>query len=111
MPYISARYIVPVLFIIGMVVFWKPIIDLFSGDNAHENFPFFLFIILSAALTVASFIKKLSLIPVLGLLSCFYLMTQLGYTNWLRFLIWLVIGLVIYVTYSYKHSVLGKEGN
>jgi len=38
-------------------------------------------------------------------------MTQLGYTNWLRFLIWLVIGLVIYVTYSYKHSVLGKEGN
>ena len=111
MPYISARYIVPVLFIIGMVVFWKPIIDLFSGDNAHENFPFFLFIILSAALTVASFIKKLSLIPVLGLLSCFYLMTQLGYTNWLRFLIWLVIGLVIYVTYSYKHSILGKEGN
>jgi len=111
MPYINARYIVPVLFIIGMVVFWKPIIELFSGENAHENFPFFLFIILSAALTVASFIKKLSLIPVLGLLSCFYLMTQLGYTNWLRFLIWLVIGLVIYVTYSYKHSVLGKEGN
>jgi APA family basic amino acid/polyamine antiporter len=33
----------------------------------------------------------------------------LGYTNWLRFLIWLVIGLVIYFTYGYKHSVLGEE--
>ena len=36
-------------------------------------------------------------------------MTQLGYTNWLRFLVWLVIGLAIYFTYGYKHSVLGKK--
>jgi len=41
-------------------------------------------------------------------MSCFYLMTELGYTNWLRFLIWLVVGLVIYFTYSYRHSVMGK---
>ena len=60
-------------------------------------------------LTVLAFIKNLSLIPVLGLLSCFYLMTELGYTNWLRFLIWLVIGLVIYFTYSYKNSALGRK--
>jgi energy-coupling factor transporter transmembrane protein EcfT len=86
-------------------------IGLFSGENRHENFPYFLFILLSAVLTVLAFIKNLSLIPVLGLLSCFYLMTELGYTNWLRFLIWLVIGLVIYFTYSYKNSKLGKEGN
>jgi len=107
-PYISSRWIVPALFIIGIYFFWKPITGLFSGENLHENFPYFLFIILSAALSVAAFIKKLSLIPVLGLLSCFYLMTELGYTNWLRFLIWLVIGLVIYFTYSYKHSKIGK---
>jgi APA family basic amino acid/polyamine antiporter len=109
LPYINAKWIVPIVFIIGMVVFWKPIMGLFAGNNAHENFPMFLFIILSATLTVLAFIKNLSLIPVLGLLSCFYLMTQLGYTNWLRFLIWLVIGLVIYFTYSYKNSKLGKE--
>jgi APA family basic amino acid/polyamine antiporter len=109
LPYINSKFIVPVLFIAGMVGFWKPITQLFSGDNAHENFPMFLFIILAAVLTVLSFIKNLSLIPVLGLMSCFYLMTQLGYTNWLRFLIWLVIGLVIYFTYSYKNSKLGKE--
>jgi APA family basic amino acid/polyamine antiporter len=109
MPYINSKYIVPVVFIVGVVVFWKNILSLFTDANAHENFPFFLFIILSAGLSVAAFIKNLSLIPVLGLLSCFYLMTELGYLNWLRFLIWLVIGLVIYFTYGYKHSVLGRE--
>jgi amino acid transporter len=109
LPYINSKFIAPVIFIAGTVVFWKPMLGLFSGDNAHENFPMFLFIILSAVLTVLAFVKNLSLIPVLGLLSCFYLMTQLGYTNWLRFLIWLVIGLVIYFTYSYKNSVLNRE--
>ncbi|MGZ3754522.1 MAG: amino acid permease [Mucilaginibacter sp.] len=109
LPYINAKWIAPLVFIVGVVAFWKPMLGLFTEKNAHENFPYFLFIILSATLTVMAFIKKLSLIPVLGLLSCFYLMTELGYTNWLRFLIWLVIGLVIYFTYSYKNSKLGKE--
>jgi APA family basic amino acid/polyamine antiporter len=109
LPYINSKYIVPVVFIVGMYFFRNDVKGLFTDKNAHENFPFFLFIILSGILSVYAFIKNLSLIPVLGLLSCFYLMTQLGYTNWLRFLIWLVIGLVIYFTYSYKHSVLGKE--
>lgn len=110
LPYINSKYIAPVVFIAGIIAFWKPMLGLFSGESAHENFPYVLFILLSATLTVLAFIKNLSLIPVLGLLSCFYLMTELGYTNWLRFLIWLVIGLVIYFTYGHKHSVLGKEG-
>jgi APA family basic amino acid/polyamine antiporter len=109
LPYINAKWIAPVVFIAGIYLFHKDIAGLFSGENRHENFPFFIFIILSAVLTVAAFIKNLSLIPVLGLLSCFYLMTELGYTNWIRFLAWLIIGLVIYFTYSYKHSVLGRD--
>ncbi|SDS42712.1 amino acid/polyamine/organocation transporter, APC superfamily [Mucilaginibacter mallensis] len=111
LPYINAKYIAPVVFIAGAIIFWQPMIDLFTGANAHENFPFFLFIILSAALTIASFVKNLSLIPVLGLLSCFYLMTQLGYDNWIRFIGWLVIGLVIYVSYGYTHSKLGNKAS
>lgn len=109
LPYVNAKWIVPILFIIGVYFFRDFITDKFTGKNAHENFPFFIFLLLSAALTVTSFIKKLSLIPVLGLLSCLYLMTEMGYTNWLRFLIWLVIGLVIYFSYSYKNSVIAKE--
>jgi len=109
LPYVNAKWIVPVIFIVGVYFFWHDILRLFTSKNAHENFPFFIFIILSAVLTVLAFIKNLSLIPVLGLLSCFYLMTELGYTNWVRFLVWLVIGLVIYFTYSYKNSTLSKE--
>jgi APA family basic amino acid/polyamine antiporter len=109
LPYINSKWIVPALFIICSYAFRKELMTLFTGINNKDDLPFYLFIILSAVLTIFSFIKNLSLIPVLGLLSCFYLMTELGYTNWLRFLIWLVIGLVIYFTYSYKNSVLGKE--
>jgi len=78
-------------------------------DGFLYNFPNYLFFILIIIISIYSFIKNFSLIPVLGLMSCFYLMTELGYTNWLRFLIWLVIGLVIYFTYSYKNSVLGRD--
>jgi hypothetical protein len=100
---------VPLIFIVGAYFLKDHVLSMFTGENTHENFPFFLFIILSIVLAILAFVKNLSLIPVLGLLSCFYLMTELGYTNWLRFLIWLIIGLVIYFTYSYKHSLLGKE--
>ena len=111
-PYISSRFIVPGLFLVGVLFFWKNFLGLFNFSEGWEVFrdklPFFLFVILSIGLTITSFVKKLSLIPVLGLASCFYLMTELGYTNWLRFLIWLVIGLVIYFFYSKQHSKLGK---
>jgi len=109
LPYINAQWIVPVLFIAGAWFFRDFIAEKFTGKNIHENFPFFIFLLLSAALTVTAFIKKLSLIPVLGLLSCLYLMTEMGYTNWLRFLVWLVIGLIIYFSYSYRNSVIAKE--
>jgi len=113
MPYINGQWVTPILFIAGVFAFRKAIGDLvtglFTGNVEKDTLPFLLFIILSAVLAVYAFLKRLSLIPVLGLLSCFYLMTSLGYLNWIRFLVWLVIGLVIYFTYSYKNSVLGKE--
>ena len=112
-PYISSRFIVPVLFLVGDYFFWSNFIGLFDFTEGWEVFrdklPFFLFVLLAISLTIASFVNKLSLIPVLGLASCFYLMTELGYTNWMRFLIWLAIGLVIYFLYSRQHSNLGKK--
>ena len=112
-PYINSQFIVPTIFLIGVYFFWTNFIGLFDINEGWEVFkdklPFFLFVLLAISLTIACFFKKLSLIPVLGLASCFYLMTELGYTNWMRFLIWLAVGLIIYFLYSRSHSNLGKK--
>jgi APA family basic amino acid/polyamine antiporter len=113
MPYINGKFIVPVLTIVGFIFFYKGILSIFDFSQGweilRETLPYYLFILLAIGISITSFIKNLSLIPVLGLLSCSYLMTELGYTNWLRFLIWLAIGLVIYFTYGYKNSRLNEE--
>jgi len=44
------------------------------------------------------------LIPILGIVLCGYLMANLPLVTWLRFLVWLVIGLLIYAAYGFRHS-------
>ncbi len=112
-PYINSKYIVPGLLIAALISFWQPILGLFEfkGDwhDYKETLPYFLFFIVAIIIGVLSFLKNLSLIPVMGLLSCLYLMTELGYKSWERFLIWLGVGLIVYFTYSYKNSKLNKS--
>jgi APA family basic amino acid/polyamine antiporter len=50
------------------------------------------------------------LVPVLGILSCIYLMMGLPLVTWLRFGVWLIIGMVIYFAYGYRKSRLGTDG-
>lgn len=85
---------------------FQPRADESFWDFIKHKIPHFSFIIVAVSVTVISIIKRLSLIPVLGLITNFYLMSQLGITNWLRFLIWLVIGLVIYFSYGFYRSKL-----
>ena len=47
--------------------------------------------------------------PVLSILSCAVLMASLPLETWLRFLVWLVIGLSIYGTYSRRHSEFARR--
>lgn len=49
------------------------------------------------------------LFPVLGMLSCSALMAFLPALTWLRFVVWLLIGLIVYFTYSMHHSKLAKS--
>ncbi|MHB9020281.1 MAG: amino acid permease [Halothiobacillus sp.] len=45
-------------------------------------------------------------LPILGIISCGALMAFLPAITWLRFIVWLAIGMVIYFAYSYQHSHL-----
>ncbi|HZD09070.1 MAG TPA: amino acid permease C-terminal domain-containing protein, partial [Candidatus Limnocylindrales bacterium] len=43
-------------------------------------------------------------VPILGMLTALYLMANLPLKTWIRLIVWLAIGMVIYFTYSTKHS-------
>lgn len=49
------------------------------------------------------------LFPILGMLSCGALMAFLPHSTWLRFIVWITIGLIIYFTYSIRHSKLAQK--
>jgi len=49
------------------------------------------------------------LVPILGILFCLMLMLSLPAANWLRLVVWLAIGLVIYFSYSRYHSVMASQ--
>ncbi len=48
------------------------------------------------------------LFPVLGMLSCGALMAFLPESTWLRFIVWVTLGVIVYFTYSVRHSKLAK---
>ena len=108
-PYLDGKFIIPALFIMAFAISVMYAPGHFSGMITKEGIPMLLFWLVAAIVSVLSFQKNFSVIPVLGLLSCFYLMAQESYTNWLRFVIWLVIGLFIYFLYGRHHSRLGKN--
>lgn len=49
------------------------------------------------------------LIPLLGMIFCIYLMIHLSSFTWNRFIIWMIIGLIVYFSYSKRHSLLEKN--
>ncbi len=60
-------------------------------------------------LVVAFVILRRYPLPLTGIILCGYLMLNLPFITWLRFIVWLVIGLVIYGFYSFRHSELNGE--
>lgn len=78
-----------------------------TGFNLFKHkIPMWIFLISLLGLAVWAYRQNLSLIPLLGLISCLYMMAELSVWNWIYFTIWLLIGLVIYFGYSRKNSKL-----
>ena len=128
MPYINGQFIFP-LIVVGALIgvsflsktYFSDIFNFdFSGntdyvsgkksfmDVATPNLSLIIFWLSAIALAIFSFIKKYSLIPLMGLITCMYLLTGMTKANWLWFLAWLAIGLLIYFAYGFKKSKLAN---
>ncbi len=119
-PFINSRYvIIPLvaaaafLSILYNRAFWHQFLSMDNYRNLAtavlDKFPMVLFMVTCLVLSWFSLIRRISLIPALGLLSCLFLMTKLGHSNWLRFLIWLGAGLVLYFSFGIRNSRLNKK--
>jgi basic amino acid/polyamine antiporter, APA family len=108
-PHVSGKYIIPILLLVGVVIIAIKSPSYFSSLFSKDSLPMLLFWVIALVISILSFMKNFSLIPVLGLLSCFYLMAQETSLIWLRFLVWLLIGLVVYFAYGYKNSKLAQS--
>lgn len=109
-PYINGQFIFPLMLIAAVILISVYFPTHFTTDIwTKETWPMAVFWLIALSVAIMSFIKKWSLLPILGMVSCFYLMAQETHTVWMRFLIWLVIGLCIYFTYGYQNSRLAKN--
>ncbi|MDP1799732.1 MAG: amino acid permease [Bacteroidota bacterium] len=111
MPYINSKWIVPAITILslGLIFKYYPNSIYSNAENTTLNFPMIIFYFVWVIIAIAAFLKNYSLIPVLGLLSCCYLLTGMGWTNWMMFSVWLLIGLGVYFLYGYRKSKLAQE--
>jgi amino acid transporter len=126
LPYINGQIIFP-LIVVGAIALAQSLsstyfADLFNFDfSANEdyvagrisfmdaatpNISLIIFWLSAILLAGFAFVKKYSLIPLMGLITCMYLLTGMTKSNWVWFLAWLMIGIVFYFLYGYRKSKL-----
>jgi amino acid transporter len=79
-----------------------------SGAKPLSILPLYVFYALAAVIILLAIARRWSLIPVLGLLLNLFMMSQVMFVSWSRFLYWMVLGVVVYGLYGYWHSKLAK---
>lgn len=107
-PRVNGQFIIGITFLVAISY------TIFSGsfaDIVAERPLMLAFWTAWLLLSVLGYRHKFSLLPVMGILTNLYLMTELGASNWIIFLIWLLIGLGIYLMYGYKNSKLAGTGS
>ena len=128
-PYFNGQYLFPLIIVaaFGTAMYLSKtyVADLFnfdfsgnkgyvSGkisymDAATPNISLIIFWMSAILISVFAFIKKYSLIPLMGLITCMYLLTGMTMKNWAWFLSWLGVGLIFYFLYGYKKSKLAVK--
>ncbi|GAB3429278.1 amino acid permease [Niabella aquatica] len=110
-PYINGQYIIPLLLGVFIYVFRQRLKDavLNLTHESYQEVLFLLFIIIAVFISVKTFIRKYSFIPIMGVLSCLYLLVEIPAISWLWFFVWMAVGLLIYFLYGYRNSKLAKK--
>lgn len=117
LPFIPSKFLFPLIVLAGIVFAVSLDKNYFSNlfqidsTNASLHISTIVFWILMIILSVITFIKNFSLIPLMGLSSCSYLLTGMTGENWAWFCGWLILGLIFYFSFGYKKSKLRKELN
>ena len=109
--YINGRWIIPVLLLAFLYGYHDRIKEAITniGHESHQEILFLIFLIAALGITIITFIRKLSLIPILGMLFCLYLMIEIPARSWLVFFGWMALGLTIYFSYGYRRSKLANQ--
>jgi amino acid transporter len=107
LPYINGAFVCLPALAVFMYGYFDRILNAITSPL---NDPLFvIFLILATVISILATIKKLSLIPVLGMTFCLYLMVEIPAKSWLVFFVWMLLGLVIYFAYGYKRSHLHRS--
>ncbi len=111
LPYINGKFIIPGLFLVFVYFSNGRIRDAVSNVNneSYQEILFVLFILMAAVISYFTFLRNYSLIPVMGVLCCLYLMIEIPAKSWMVFFGWMALGLSVYRLYGYRHSRLATN--
>jgi len=111
LPYINGQFIIPALAAIFVYFGQNRIKEAFGafGTESYQEILYLVFVFILLIVALFSFIRKYSVIPVVGAMCCLYLMIEIPPVSWLWFFIWMTIGLVFYALYGSKKSLLAKK--
>ncbi len=114
MPYINGKFIFPIIISISIAIvrynFPQYFSSLMDWTQWHTIFivAHGLYWIMLVVLAIFSFLRSWSLIPLLGLSICAYLLTGMEANNWYWFFGWFGLGLIVYFSYGYRKSKLAR---
>ncbi|HEX8060906.1 MAG TPA: amino acid permease [Cyclobacteriaceae bacterium] len=109
LPYINGAWVCLPLWLVFIYFYVDRIKGAFMAPTA--DILFLIFIIVASVIVVLTTVKRLSLIPILGMTFCLYLMVEIPTRSWVVFFGWMALGLAIYFSYGYKKSHLNKQWN
>ncbi|HEX5653848.1 MAG TPA: amino acid permease [Chitinophagaceae bacterium] len=125
-PYINGQFIYPLIIALAIFLFASYGQGYFSDafnldfstneeytsgkasymDLATPKISILIFWAICILLSILTLFKKYSLIPLMGVTTCLYLLTGMTKSNWAWFLGWLLLGLVVYFLYGFRKSKL-----